>query len=175
MNKIRFGNPELSVCMWFMSIVPLFLILNYYNLPLMAIFFIIISIIISLFAICWLPYLISKYHLRPGIDRYLKDETTWLRITKDHIVRPQFTDKGPYGQTKGTTYGEKADVIDDGSFPIKWMNGNSGIIMYDMLNVNINLDKNVARKQMQKKFGIRSGVEGYRNARKAGRVMNFDK
>lgn len=156
-----------------MGIIPLLIVLMT-NPPVIVMICTIFSIIFTMFAVAWLPYLITKYQLRPGIDKCKPNETTWARFTKDHIFMPQFVDKGPYGQTKGVTYKEKADVIDDGSFTIHWLNGNPGIIMYDLMNTSVDLNKSVARKQMSKKHGIRSGIEGYRKAKKEGKVVNHE-
>ena len=174
MNKFRFGNPEGSILLWFVGIMPL-VIVFLTDPPLLVLICIFASILFTLVAICWLPYLISKYQLRPGIDKCVRNETTWARVTKDRILIPQFVDKGPYGQTKGVTYKEKADVIDDGSFPIRWLNGNPCILMYDLMNTSIDLNKSVARKKMSQKFGIRSGIEGYEQAKAKGKVMHVDR
>ena len=170
MNKVRIGNSEYSVILWVVSIMPIVFIL-FMNPPLITYVFIFISIIMGLFAILWMPTLISKYSLRPAIDKAKANETTWCRVTKDRILAPQFVDKGPYGQNKGVTYKAKADIIDDGSFPIKWLNGNPCVLMYDLLNVNINLEKSVARKLMQKTYGIRSGIDGYKKAKQDKEVL----
>jgi len=85
---------------------------------------------------------------------------------------PQFAEKGPYGQTKGITFKEKADVIDDGNFGVRWLNGNPGIIMYDLMNTSADLNKSVARKKMKEEFGIRSGVEGYEIAKQEKEVLH---
>ena len=173
MNSIRFGHSEYSILCWVVSLIPL-LIVFVLNPPVLVIMLIIASVIISLVAICWMPSVVAKYHLRPAIDRCKSNETTWLRITKDRIIAPQFVSKGPYGQNKGVTYGKKADIIDDGTFGVKWLNGNPSVIMYDLMNTNANLDRSVARKLMTKKFKIRSGVEGYEQARKEGKVLFKD-
>ena len=173
MNRMRFGNPEASVMLWFMGIVPLVIIMAM-NPPGLIVVCIFASIIFTLISACWMPYLITKNHLRPAVDKCGHNETTWLRITKDRIVVPQFVDKGPYGQTRGVTFKEKADVVDDGSFPIKWLNGNPCILMYDLMNTSVDLNKSVARKKMQKQYGIRSGIEGYHKAKNEGQVMVND-
>jgi len=141
--------------------------------PWVIIFLVIMEIIIGFASISYMPHMVAKYQLRAAIDKCKEDETTWCRVTKDRILAPQFVDKGPYGLNKGITYGDKADIIDDGSFPVKWLNGNPCVIMYDLMNTNIDLNKSVARKEMAKKFGIKSGVEGYMKARKEGKVL-FD-
>jgi len=170
LNKIRIGNSEYSIICWIVSLVPILVILVF-NPPPLVIFMVIVNIIIGLIAICWMPTLVAKYRLRPAIDKCKPDETTWCRVTKDRIVVPQFVSKGPYGRNKGVTYHEKADIIDDGSFPVKWLNGNPCVLMYDLINTSIDLNKSVARKIMKQKYGIRSGVEGYEKAKEQRRVM----
>lgn len=173
-SKLRFGHCEISVCIWLVSIVPIIMVL-WMNPPFLVMLLILFSIIIGMFGIGWLPYYVSKYQLRPGLDKCKINETTWMRVTKDHIIAPQFVNKGPYGQTKGTTYKEKADVVDDGSFPCKWLNGNPAVIMYDMVNTNIDLRKSVARKKMKEEYNISNGVAGYNKAVKEGEVVHSDK
>jgi len=164
-NRVRVGQPEISIMIWIISLVPLVIIL-FMNPPVTVMVLIFLSVFIGVFSITWLPHYISKYRLRPCVDKCKENETTWCRVTKDRIIVPQFVDKGPYGQTKGITNREKADVIDDGNFPCRWLNGNPAIIMYDLMNTNVDLNKSVARGIMKKKFKIRSGVEGYKKALK---------
>lgn len=182
MNKIRFGHSEYSIMIWLVSVFPLIILLfipppfpwgfsgAFDSYRWFIVILIVFSIVIGVFAICWMPYLVGKYRLRPQIDRCKEGETCWNRVTKDRIIVSQFVDKGPYGQNKGVTYKEKADIIDDGSFACKYLNGNSVVIMYDLMNVNADLNKSVARKQMMKDHGIRSGVEGYKKAKDEGMV-----
>jgi len=172
-SRIRFGNPEYSVITWVMSLIPLLLVLMM-NPPVMVMILIFSSIIIGMCAIAWLPMLINKYKLRPALDKCGENETTWCRVTKDRIVIPQFVSKGPYGQTKGVVNREKADVVDDGSFPCKWLNGNPAILMYDMMNTNIDLNKSVARKRIKWRWKVNNGVQAYKKAVDAERVLDND-
>jgi len=165
MNKIRIGAPEISIMCWFVGMF-LMLMTIFMGMPWIYIMFIVCAIVFTLIGTCWTNWYVCKYKLRPAIDRCRPGETTWLRVTKDHIIAPQFVDKGSYGQTKGVTFKDKADVLDDGEFGIRWLNGNPGVIMYDLMNVNADLNKSVARKLMKQKFGIRSGIEGYNLAKK---------
>ena len=165
MNKIRMGAPEVSILCWFVGMF-LLLMMIFMGMPWMYILFTIMAIVFTLIGTCWTPWLVCKYKLRPGIDRCRSGETTWLRVTKDHIIAPQFVDKSTYGQTKGVTFKDKADVLDDGEFAVRWLNGNPGIIMYDLMNTNVDFNKSVARKIMKNKYGIRSGIEGYNIAKK---------
>jgi hypothetical protein len=170
MNKVRLGHNEYAVLMWILGIFPIIMMIGM-GMPDTYVVLAIFSIMMTGISTSWLPYLVSKYRLRPCIDRCKENETTWCRVTKDHILVPQFVDKGPYGQTKGVTFKEKADVVDDGSFPVKWLNGNPGIIMYDLINTSVDLNKSVARKKMTERFGIRSGIEGYKKAQEDGMVI----
>ena len=172
-NKFRMGHPEISVAIWVTSLMPI-IMTWFMNPPIIYIICSLISMFIGLFAIGWLPYFVSRYRLRPQLDKCRENETTWCRVTKDRIITSQFVDKGPYGQTKGIANKEKADVVDDGSFGCKWLNGNPAVIMYDMMNTNIDLKKSVARKIMKKKYKVRSGIEGYNKAVETGEVLFKD-
>ena len=163
-NKIRVGAPEVSICCWFVGMF-LMLLMIFMGMPWFYILFTVFSIVFTLVGAAWCPWLICKYKLRPAIDRCRPGETTWLRITKDHIIAPQFVDKSSYGNTKGVTFKDKADVLDDGEFVVRWLNGNYGLLMFDLMNTNVDLYKSVARKLMKEKYGIRSGIEGYQKAK----------
>ena len=169
-KKIRIGNSEISIAVWITSIVPLIIIMMM-NPPFLVMIMVFASIFIGIIAISWLPWLVGKYQLRPAIDKCGDNETTWCRVTKDRIIRPQFVDKGPYGQTKGVVNREKADVVDDGSFPCRWLNGNPSILMYDMMNTNIDLRKSVARKKIKFRWKVNNDIEAYTKAENEGKVM----
>lgn len=173
-NSFRMGNCEISIMIWIVSLFPLAVIL-FMTPPLLVMLMVFVSVFIGMIGITWLPYLVSKYRLRPAMDKCKENETTWCRVTKDRIIIPQFVEKGPYGQSKGVTNKEKADVLDDGSFPCKWLNGNPAILMYDLMNTNADLNRSVARGIMKKKFSIRSGVEGYKQAKAKEWLMSNDK
>ena len=172
MNKARFGSPEISILCWAVGLILMMIMIGM-GMPLIYMTLMVAVMIFTLFGAAWCPYYICKYKLRPAIDRCVPGETTWLRITKDHIIVPQFVNKGSYGQTKGVTFKDKADVLDDGEFAVKWLNGNPGVIMYDLMNTNVDLNKSVARKLMKKQYNIRTGIEGYERAKKEGKRI-FD-
>jgi hypothetical protein len=134
-----------------------------------------ISVFLGFFAQLWLILKVHQFRLTPLLDEAKPNETIWLRTTKDHVFIPQFVPKGTLGNTKGLIYGEKADVLDDGDFPIKTLNGNSAILMYDLINTSIDLKKSLSRRLMKKRFGIMSGVDGYNFYKQNGKVMMGDK
>jgi len=129
------------------------------------------TIFISFFAQMWPIHQVRKNRLTPLLDDAMPNETVWLRFTKDRIFIPQFVRKGIFGDTKGIIYGEKADQLDEGEFPIKTLNGNPAVLVYDMMNTTIDLRKSVSRRFMKKRYNIENGVEGYNIARRTGKVM----
>lgn len=172
-NRFRMGHSEISVTVWIMSLMPL-VFTWFLNPPIIYIILIIASMVIGAFAIAWMPYMVSRYHLRAAIDKCKENETTWFRVTKDRVLTTQFVDKGPYGQNKGVAHKEKADIVDDGAFPCRWLNGNPAVIMYDMVNTSIDLRRSVARKLMKKQYGVRNGIEAYEKAVDEGQVMKIE-
>ena len=96
-------------------------------------------------AFVWTNWLISYSGFQPGMNRINPEkEEIWADVSKDHLLTLQIVPKGVYGQTKGIMRGHKADVIDKGDFPIRLKNGNSAILVYDLMSHNINLNHAVA-------------------------------
>lgn len=133
-----------------------------------------ISAFINFFAQLWPVIQIRKNRLMPLLDEAYPDETVWLRFTKDKIFIPQFVKKSTFGVTKGLIYGEKADILDDGDFPVKTLNGNPATITFDLMNTTIDLKKSLARRFMKKRYNVESGVDGYKLARVDGKVVLLD-
>jgi hypothetical protein len=167
---MRYGNCEKGLTLWIIGVVPLLMICMF-GMPFMYKLCVGISVFITFFAQLWPISKILQYRLSPLLDEAKPHETVWLRFTKDHIFVPQFVPKGTLGNTKGLIYGEKADVLDDGDFPVKTLNGNSAIIQYDMINTAIDLRKSVGRRIMKKRFKIASGINGYNVAQRDGKIM----
>lgn len=167
---MRYGHCEKGLSLWIISMVPLFFMCMF-GMPFIYKICAGLIAFISFFAQLWPIIHIHKNRLTPLLDEAHPDETVWLRFTKDHIFVPQFVPKSTLGNTKGIIYGEKADVLDDGDFPIKTLNGNSGIIVYDLINTAIDLKKSLGRRIMKKRYNITSGVDGYILARKDGKIM----
>jgi len=168
--RMRFGNLETAVSIYMVGLI-FFMIMILLIMPLIYIVLMFMGIIFTLSGLLWICYLVARNKLRPLIDKCKPNETVWFRYTKDRLFIPQVVPKGPYGQTKGVINGVPADVVDDGDFPVRTLNGNPGIIVYDMMNTAVDLRKSVARKQMSKKYKIRNGIEGYQKAKESGEVM----
>lgn len=169
---MRYGNCEKAFSLYLISMVPLLLLLVL-GMPFFYGLAVGLSAFVSFFAMLWLPLQIHKNRLTPLLDDAYPNETVWLRFTKDHIFIPQFVKKGTFGVTNGLIYGEKADVLDEGDFPVKTLNGNPAVIIYDMSNTTIDLRKTLSRKFMKKRYNIENGVEGYNLARVKGQVMGI--
>ena len=158
------GNQSVSVMMYMIGFIMIMIVFFLANNFLVQIF-LIFGIIFTLFALIYVNYLISYNHLQVFINRIKPNEQVWLRFTSDGMFIPQLVKKGPYGQTKGVMYKQKADVIDKGDFPIRLINGNSGLIVYDRISHNINLKHASSWKKLFKKYKISSGMEAYKKAK----------
>lgn len=160
------GQQSVTVMMYIISLIPLLYI---FSGPVHWIVraMIIVSIIFSIFAICWINYLVSYNRLGPLINK-IKPESqiVWLRVTKDGLFVPQIAEKGPYGQTKSVCYGKKADVINKGDFPIRTLCGNNAIIVWDKISHNVNGEHAIAWKKIFKKYKVNDGKEAYAKAAK---------
>jgi len=170
-NENMIGNQELSIML---SVFGIFFIMiaMLMGMPFMYAFILFIGMTLMMSATIWLCYIISYNKLQPLINRIKPEgETVWIRITKSGKLTFQVAKNGPYGQTKGIANHENADVIDKGDFPIRCINGNPAILMWDMTSSNINPKLVVGWKQMVKKFGIRSSREAYVKAKEARKVV----
>lgn len=170
---MRYGHCEKAVTLWLIAIIPT-LILVMMGMPFFYKVATFVSWFISFSAVLWLPFQINKNRLNPLLDDAKPDETVWLRITKDQVFIPQFVKKSTLGLTKGLIYGEKADVLDDGDFPIKTLNGNPANIQYDIVNTTIDLKKSLARRVMMKRYNVKSGIDAYNIALREGKVMKIN-
>lgn len=170
---MRYGHLEKGLSLWIIGMVPLAFMI-YMGMPMVYKLAGGLTIFISFFAQMWPVYQIRKNRLTPLLDDAMPHETVWLRFTKDRIFVPQFVKKSAFGVTKGVIYGEKADVLDEGDFPIKTLNGNPAVITYDMINTTIDLKKSVARRFMKKRYKVENGIDGYNTARVGGKVMIKD-
>jgi len=128
--------------------------------------FILVGIIFTLFGIIWINYLVSYNQLTPLINHIRADkELIWVHVTKDNLLTFKLAKTGVYGQTKGMMGSKKADVINKGDFPIRFINGNRGIITYEKMSHNINLDHAVAWKKLFEEQKISTGEEAYQKAK----------
>ena len=136
-SQVVVGNPGLA--MEFMFLILL----------------IVVGLFFSFFAMFWTNYLVSKYNLNLFIDKITNpDFIGWLRFTRTKKFRPQIVSNGPLGQMKGVASGQKADIINDGSYTVTLPNGNQAVIKSDLVSTNINLDRAVGWNLLNKHFGV---------------------
>ena len=160
------GQQSITVAIYIIGLIP-FLYIFTGPVHLIVRVMIIIGLVFTTFSIAWINYVISYNRLSPLINRISPEgQIVWLRITKDGLFVPQIAEKGPYGQTKGTTFKKKADVINKGDFPIRTLCGNNAIITWDKLSHNINPKEAVAWGKIFKKHKVDSGKDAYIKARK---------
>lgn len=166
---MRFGNLEKGVFLYVSGTIP-FLILIYINkiavfkageqIPFWYSIILIMGCFIQLMGIVWIVAKFRGSRAYVLADAANPEEVVVIRVTKDGIIIPLFAPKGAYGKAETLCYGENADFMDDGSFPLRTINGNPAIIVYDLLNMALDFRRSIARKYMKKH--VDGGVEGYK-------------
>ena len=120
-------------------------------------------------------YIIVVNRCRVLIETCPPDKLIWHRYTKDGLYLPEWADKGAFGVTKSKMYNHNSIVINKGDFPVRTVNGNQGIIVYDHLATNVNLRRCVAWQKIFRKHKVRSGKEAYMKAEKDGQTYKDKK
>lgn len=135
------------------------------------IFFIGMATFFSFLAMAIPNYQISKNNLNILIDRITNpDYIGWIRFTRTKRLQFQLVKNGPLGQTKGMANGEKADVINDGSYTVITPCGNQAILVSDLLSHNINLERAVGWSLIHKHFGF-LGFRAWEKAIEQGKIL----
>ena len=166
---MRFGNLEKGVFLYVSGMMP-FLILIYINkiavfaegeqIPFWYSIIIMMGCFIQFMGIIWIVAKARGSRSYVFMDDANPEEVVVLRVTKDGIILPLFAPKGTYGKAETSCYGENADFMDDGEFPLRTINGNPAIITYDLLNTALDFKRSIARKQMTRH--VENGIEGYK-------------
>ena len=167
---MRFGDCEKGVFVYVVGLVPfiIIMIINkmvagrtivggipfYYNL------LIFMGCFMTFMGLIWIVVAFRKNRLSPMNDKTDPDECTAVRVTKDGIVLPQFVKKGLFGVNKTLIFGEPADFIDTSEFPLRIVNGNPAIIVFDWNNTTMDLRRSVARKHWKRY--VADGPSAYR-------------
>ena len=170
---MRFGNLEKGVFIYISGMMP-FIILIYINkiavfkageqIPFWYSIMIVMGCFIQFMGIIWI---VSKFRGSRAYvlaDDAAPEEVVVIRVTKDGIILPLFAPKGTYGKAETLCYGENADFMDDGEFPLRTINGNPAIITYDLLNTAMDFKRSIARKYMRKH--VENGPDGYKHFKK---------
>jgi hypothetical protein len=168
--RFRWGALESSSIIFILG----FMVLIFYFMlecTILGMVFITFACIFFVFGFMFLGYMLTKNKCRPFLDKIESDEIIWHRYTRDGVYNPQIVPKGAYGITKGLMYRTKADIINKGDFPVRCVNGNQGIIVYDMRSTNVNLKHAAAWSKIFKKHKVRSGKEAYLKAVEDGKII----
>lgn len=170
---MRFGNLEKGVFIYVSGMMP-FIILIYINkiavfkageqIPFWYSIMIIMGCFIQFMGIVWIVAKARGSRSYVMMDETAPEEITDVRVTKDGIIIPLFAPKGTYGKAETLCYGENADFMDDGEFPLRTINGNPAMITYDLSNTALDLRRSIARKYMRKH--VENGVDGYKHWKK---------
>lgn len=175
---MRFGNCEKGAMLYVIGLFPLIILLFINKIaifqageqvPFWYSLLMVMSMFLTFMGLIWIILSINKNRLRGLMDEIKPEEVVLLRITQDGIFIPQVAPKGTFGTAKTVIYGEDADFFDTGEFPMKTLNGNRAMLVYDLMNVSINPKRSVARKVMKKY--VSDGRDGYKLAKKANKVI----
>lgn len=171
-NPYSITTQETSVVFFLIGIIIMAIILTDPGFPFLAKFLIFISLMFFGISMFTPNYAISKYNLNMFIDKITNpDFENWLRITKNRTFAPQTVKKGVLGQSKGLVHGAKADIINRGDFTITLQNGNHGLVTYDALSHNVNLNHALGWKLIRRKFGL-LGSSAFQKCYDEGKTMH---
>lgn len=166
---MRFGNLEKGLFLYVSGMMP-FWILMYINsiavfkegemIPFWYSIMMLMGVFIQFMGLIWIVAKSRGSRSYVMMDEANPEEVVVIRVTKDGIIIPLFAPKGTYGKAETLCYGENADFMDDGSFPLRTINGNPAIIVYDLLNNALDFRRSIARKHMKRY--VENGVDGYK-------------
>lgn len=166
---MRFGNLEKGVFIYVSNMMPFFMLI-YINkiavfaageqIPFWYSIMIVMGCFIQFMGLIWIVSKARGTRSYVFMDDANPEEVVVLRFTKDGILVPLFAPKGTYGKAETLCYGENADFMDDGEFPLRTINGNPVIVTYDLLNTALDFKRSIARKYMKKH--VENGPEGYK-------------
>lgn len=167
---MRFGNLEKGLFIYVTGLMP-FVILIYINkiavfkageqIPFWYSIMIIMSCFIQLMGLVWIIAKVRGTRAYVMMDDIAPDEIVDIRVTNDGIIVPTIARKGTSGKAETIHYGDNADIMDDGQFRLRLINGNPAIISFDMLNMAIDLRRSMARKKM--KMHVENGPDAYKH------------
>lgn len=167
---MRFGNLEKGLFIYVTGLMP-FVILIYINkiavfkageqIPFWYSIMIIMSCFIQLMGLVWIIAKVRGTRAYVMMDDIAPDEIVDIRVTNDGIIIPTIARKGTSGKAETIHYGDNADIMDDGQFRLRLINGNPAIISFDMLNMAIDLRRSMTRKKM--KMHVENGPDAYKH------------
>lgn len=167
---MRFGNLEKGVFIYVSGMMP-FVILIYINniavfkageqIPFWYSIMIIMGCFIQFMGIIWIVAKSRGTRSYIMMDEIAPGETVVIRVTYDGVIVPTIAPKGTSGKAETLCYGDNADFMDDGEFRLRLINGCPAIIVYDALNMAIDLRRSFARKKM--KQHVENGPDAYKH------------
>jgi len=175
--NMRFGNCEKGLMITIIGMMPfvLLIIINRIivfsdgsKMPFWYSLIMILGMFLMFMGQVWIIYIWRKNRLSAIADENEPGEITMFRVTRDGVGIPQRAKIGAFGTAETQIYGQDADFLIDNDFPMKCINGNSLILVYDMINVSVNPQRSVARKFMRKHAS--DGLDAYKLAKQEGKV-----
>ena len=167
---MRFGNLEKGLFLYVSGTLP-FLLLIYINkiayfkageqIPFWYSLMIIMGVFIQFMGMVWIIAKVRGTKAYVMMDETMPDEIVDIRVTNDGIIVPTIARKGTSGKAETIHYGDDADIMDDGEFRLRLINGCPAIITYDALNMAIDLRRSFARKRMSQH--VENGPDAYKH------------
>jgi len=167
---MNFGNLEKGVFLFVVGMFP-FWILIYVNsiahfkegemIPLWYSLMMVIGVFMMFMGVVWIVSKVRGTRAYIMMDEIAPDEIVIIRVTQDGVIVPTVAPKGMFGKAETTYYGNDADIMDDGEFRLRLINGCPVIIAYDLLNMALDLRRSLARKNMMKH--VENGPDAYKH------------
>ena len=166
---MRFGTLEKGIVLYVVGMFP-FWILIYINsfahfkegemIPFWYSIMMIMGVFISFMGVVWIVLKVRGNRAYIFTDETGPAEITVIRVTNDGVIVPTVAPKGTFGKAETVCYGDDADFMDDGAFRLRLINGNPAIIVFDNLNMAIDLRRSMARKIMKRH--VNNGHDAYK-------------
>lgn len=166
---MKFGHLEKGSLLFVTGFIPFILLVIVNNLvrfsdgttiPYWYTLLIMMGCFLMFMGLFWIIANVKKSQADVPLDHTAPEEVKVFRVTRDGIILLSFAPKGATGKIETLAYGENVDFYDDGSFPLRTLDGSPAVLIFDMLNTVIDLKRTIGRKFM-KKHGA-DGVDLYK-------------
>lgn len=175
---MRFGHLEKGSLLFVTGFMPFILLVIVNNLvrfpdgttiPYWYTLLIMMGCFIQFMGLFWIIAHVKKNQADVPLDPTAPEEVKVFRVTRDGIILLSFAPKGSTGKVETLAYGENVDFYDEGSFPLRTLDGSPAVLVFDMLNTVIDLKRTIGRKFM-KKHGA-DGIDLYKKWEKEKKVL----
>lgn len=168
-KPIMATSQEIAISFWLTACVFGVMLLRL-KAPVEYDFMVVMMLIFSFISTGFLCYLFSKYNLNVFTDKIHPDYEFWIRLDKTKMATLQIARKDSLGLSKGIAHGAKAALINRGDYTISSPNGNKGLLVFDTMSHNLNLEEAMGWRLIKRKWGF-IGYSAYEKALKEGGTL----